>query len=151
MSVNHSDTLRPPGRPGPNPPAQPPLWWSQSTWGLDGTCGEGGRHQHHPLPPTSRRPVLTCGSRCGERLAWANVCRISFRRGESYERRREFTVRKKRGQKEKDSMQTAHGAQPGSAVQCLRFVVNLFQSQTRTKNINKHNSTAVTDADMQPY
>lgn len=54
-----------------------------------------------PPPTNSRRPVLTCPSRPGGRLACANVCRISFRRGESYEWRCVLTIRE-RGKKEKE-------------------------------------------------
>lgn len=73
----HLDSTDPGPRITPHPPAQ----MVQSTRGLDGACDESDS------PPTdsSRGPVLTCWSWQGEDLAWAKVCRISFRRGESYE------------------------------------------------------------------
>lgn len=92
---NYSDTLR----------------WSGQTWPLtldpDPRPSDGPKHMRTgwdmrrrwttptPPPTNSRRPVLTCPSWRGERLACANVWRISFRRGESYEWRCVFTVRKR--------------------------------------------------------
>lgn len=83
-------------------PQTPPM--VQSTQGQDGTCDKGGG-QRHPLPAAA---VLTCVSRPGERLACANVWRISFRRGESYEGR--VCLQSEREERERgSSMQT-----PGS-------------------------------------
>lgn len=85
----------------PDPPTPPMV---QSTQGQDGTCDKGGGQQH-PLPAAA---VLTCVSRPGERLACANVWRISFRRGESYEGR--VYLKSEREERERgSSMQT-----PGS-------------------------------------
>lgn len=51
------------GRLGEPDPWPPPLRWpKKSTRGLDGTCGEGGRHRQ-PLPPTAGSTYLSVTAR----------------------------------------------------------------------------------------
>lgn len=88
-------------KPDPWPPTQNPrpLRWSKHTrtgWDMRWRWTTAT-----PPPTNSRRPVLTCVSPAGERLACASVMRISFRRGESYEWPCVFTIRE-RGKRENE-------------------------------------------------
>ena len=110
IQTSYSDTLRPSERPWPltlDPESRPSDGPDKAHEGLDGSCGECGRHPH-PLPANSRRPVLTCASRPGERLACASVCRISLRRGQSYERPCVYDQREER--ERRHSMQKQHNS-----------------------------------------
>lgn len=84
-----------------------------STWGLDGTCVEGGRHRH-PLPPTAGVQYLLV--RHGRAGVWPAPTCAGFRLGGGSPTNDDVRLQsEKEERKRRSSMQTTQLAQTGSA------------------------------------